>query len=192
MVKNNAIRRFFRYLNTYFMVPLFRQGLGAFMCNPWGGYIMVLKTIGRKTGQVRYTPVNYALLNGNIYCLAGFGEVAHWYRNLQAHPELEVILPGGVVFGVAETVTEAIEILPALRQTLKNSGFAAFAAGVNPYTMSEAELWERLQGCPLVRIRPRGVGSGVADPGGWLWLWPLVLALSVMAGMFLGRAQQRK
>ena len=63
------LRQFFRLLNRYFMVPVFRLGLGAFVGSPLGGYIMVVKTIGRKTGEARYTPVNYAIIDGNVYCL---------------------------------------------------------------------------------------------------------------------------
>ncbi len=88
------------------MVPMFRLGLGAFVGNPFTGYIMVLKTTGRKTGRVRYTPVNYAILNGSVYCIVGFGKIAHWYRNLQAHPEIELILPSGPTSGTAEEVTD--------------------------------------------------------------------------------------
>jgi len=51
---------------------------------PLTGYIMVLKTTGRKTGRQRFTPVNYAILDGKVFCLAGFGKLAHWYRNLPA------------------------------------------------------------------------------------------------------------
>jgi hypothetical protein len=65
-------RRIFQYLNRYFMVPVFRLGLGAFIANPFSGYIMVIKTIGHKTGKERYTPTDYTIQNGNIYCVAGF------------------------------------------------------------------------------------------------------------------------
>ncbi len=86
MLESRVLRRVFWYLNRYFMVPMFRLGLGPLMVNPFGGYIMVLKTIGRKTGKVRYSPVNYAIMNGNVYCLVGFGHIADWYRNLRANP----------------------------------------------------------------------------------------------------------
>ncbi|MEW5717100.1 MAG: hypothetical protein AB1817_00590 [Chloroflexota bacterium] len=63
--------RGFSYLNRYFMVPMFRLGFGPWIGAPFGGYIMVLKVIGRKTGKTRYALVNYASENGNVYCLAG-------------------------------------------------------------------------------------------------------------------------
>ena len=69
----NLLRRIFWYLNKCLMVPVFRLGLGPLMGNPFTGYIMVLKTTGRKTGKQRYTPVDYAIQDGKVYCLAGLG-----------------------------------------------------------------------------------------------------------------------
>ena len=40
-------QRLFRVLNRFFMVPMFRLGLGPFMGNPLSGYIMVIRTVGR-------------------------------------------------------------------------------------------------------------------------------------------------
>jgi hypothetical protein len=62
------MRRFFWFLNKYFMVPMFRLGFGPFFGNPITGYIMVLKVIGRKTGKLRYAPVNYAIMDGTSTC----------------------------------------------------------------------------------------------------------------------------
>jgi hypothetical protein len=36
--------------------------------------IMVIRHKGRKSGKVRYTPVNYALADGCVYAIAGFGK----------------------------------------------------------------------------------------------------------------------
>jgi deazaflavin-dependent oxidoreductase (nitroreductase family) len=165
-------RRVFRTLNRYFMVPVFRLGLGGLITNPFSGYIMVIKTIGHKSGQERYTPTNYAIQNGNVYCFAGFGPGAHWYRNLTTNPRVELLLPGGPVTGLAEEVTDPDERLHALRQILKNGGFAGFLVGFNPYTAPDQVVVETCQSLPVIRIRPAGVRSGPADPGGWLWvLW---------------------
>ena len=162
-------RRVFGYVNRYFMVPAFRLGLGALIVNPLTGYIMVMKTLGHKTGQVRYAPVNYAIQNGNVYCLAGWGQSSHWYRNLLATPRVELLMPGSSLTGMAEEVTDPDERLSALRQILKNGGLAGFFFGFNPYTTPDNVLAEKCAVIPIVRIRPAGVRSGPADPGGWLW-----------------------
>ena len=169
-----VIRQILKFINRFFMVPLFRLGLGLFVGNPITGYIMVVKTIGRKTGKERYAPVNYAIMDGNIYCMAGFGKGTHWFRNLQSQPNIEIIIPSGPLAGVAEDATNSEEAILILRQLLKNSGFGGFFAGFNPFTVSDTELREKIKDFPLVRIRPTGVGSGAGDAGGWLWILSLV------------------
>lgn len=44
-------RTVFKYMNTYYMVPLSKLGLLPWMLNPLTGYIMVLQTIGRESGK---------------------------------------------------------------------------------------------------------------------------------------------
>lgn len=176
-MENDTLRLAFRALNKFIMVPIFRLGLGALVGNPLTGYIMVIKTVGRKTGRARYTPVNYALIDGYVYCMSGWGMKSDWHRNLMANPRLEVILPGGSLMGEAEGVTEPGEWLRAARRLLKNAGLAGFLAGLNPFTASDEQVRQKCQGCPIVRIRPLGIGSGPADPGGWFWLLTSSLAL---------------
>jgi deazaflavin-dependent oxidoreductase (nitroreductase family) len=170
---SRVIRLILKFINMFFMVPFFRLGLGSFVGNPITGYIMVMKTIGRKTGKERYVPVNYAILDGNVYCMAGFGKGTHWYRNLQAQPYIEIIIPSGTLAGLAEDATISEEAIRIRRRLLKNSGFAGFFAGFNPFTISDTELREKTMDFPLVRIRPTGVGSGAGDAGGWLWILSL-------------------
>ena len=166
----DAARPVFRTLNRYFMVPMFRLGLGSFIANPLSGYIMVMKTIGHKSGQTRYAPMNYAIQEGDVYCTAGFGPITHWYRNLRAHPRVELLMPGGNIAGIAEEVADPNERLRALREILKNGGLAGFLMGFNPRTAPDEQVIEKCEGLPVIRIRPVAVQGGAADPGGWLWL----------------------
>lgn len=171
------LRRVFKLVNKVLMVPLFRLGLGPLMVNPFSGYIMVIRTVGRRTGKVRYTPVNYALLDGCVYCLAGWGEISHWVKNMRAHPHIELILPGGAIAGAAEDVTDPAEALRAARQVLRNGGFAGFFMGFNPFTAPDDVVREKIAATRVVRIRPAGIGSGPADAGGWLWLLVVFVTL---------------
>jgi deazaflavin-dependent oxidoreductase (nitroreductase family) len=176
------MRRTFVLFNKLFMVPMFRLGFGPFMGNRVTGYIMVLRTIGRKSGRVRYSPVNYAIHRGNVYCMAGFGRLSDWYRNLQVTKEVETILPGGAIYGRVETVEDPEERKLILRMILKNAGFAGFFEGFNPFTVTDDELLAKTAGLPLLRIQPIGVGNGPSDPGGWMRVWTglSVLALVVL------------
>jgi deazaflavin-dependent oxidoreductase (nitroreductase family) len=173
------MRRFFHFLNKFFMVPIYRLGLGPLFGNPFTGYILVLKVIGRKTGKLRFAPVNYAILNGNIYCLSGFGK-SDWYRNLLVHPSTEVILPGGTISAAASVETDPAIRIKAVRKVLQNGGFAGFFEGFNPFRVSDEDLLQKTADLPLIRLSPQGLGNGASDPGGWAWIWmPVVLAALV-------------
>jgi deazaflavin-dependent oxidoreductase (nitroreductase family) len=161
------------------MVPAFRLGLGPVLGSPFGGYIMVLKTTGKKSGRPRYAPLNYAILDGNIYCIAGWGKTAHWFANLKADPRVELLMPGGAVAGIAEEVSDPEEAHRARVRVARNSGFALLFSGLNPLTVTDKQLTEGLGRVPVVRTRPCGVGSGAFDPGGWGWVLP---ALAQLAG----------
>jgi deazaflavin-dependent oxidoreductase (nitroreductase family) len=52
--------------------------------------ILVLTTTGRVTGLPRRTPLQYEEVDGRLVVAAGWGTRSDWYRNLQAHPEVEV------------------------------------------------------------------------------------------------------
>ena len=171
------LRKIFWFVNKFFMVPVFRLGLGFFFGNPLSGYIMVLKPVGRKTGKLRYAPVNYAIHNGSVYCLSGGRQSSDWYRNLMANPQVEVILPAGAILGQVTEVTNPQERLLVTRQVLQNAGFAGFFEGYNPFTITDAELLLKSAGLPVLRIQPIGLGSGPADPGGWGWVWVTLLTI---------------
>lgn len=176
----NMLRRFFWFLNRFFMVPMFRLGLGGLMANPFSGYIMVLKVIGRKSAKQRPTPVNYAIHQGAVWCISGGGKTADWYKNLMAHPEIEVILPGGAIFGRVSEENDAEIRRIVLRQILMNAGFACFMEGYNPWKISDAELKAKTQDMPLLKISPLGIGAGASDPQGWTWITSLIVSILII------------
>jgi deazaflavin-dependent oxidoreductase (nitroreductase family) len=167
----HIMRRVFWFLNHFFMVPIFRLGMGPFVGNPLTGYIMVLKTTGRKSGKTRYAPVNYALKNGCVYCMAAFGKRTHWYKNLKTNPNLEVILPSRPIYGVMEEVTDPDEALEVAGQIFKSAGFAVIFEGYMPFrAVPDEKIKALLKRVRILRIRPTGVGSGASDPSGWMWV----------------------
>jgi deazaflavin-dependent oxidoreductase (nitroreductase family) len=173
----SLMRRFFWYLNKFFMVPMFQLGFGPFFGNPFTGYIMVMKVIGRKTGKVRLVPVNYAIHKGSVYCISGARRESDWFRNLLVNPQVDLILPGGCVYARMDEVTATDEKLPIIRQILKNAGFAGFFEGYNPFTVTDAELVEKSADMPVLRFHPLGLGSGPSDAGGWAWIWAFVITV---------------
>lgn len=179
------MKLFFKFLNRYLMVPLFRLGFGPLMTNPLSGYIMVMKTIGRKSGKVRYVPVNYTIWKGDVFCLSGGRKSADWYKNLLANPEIEIIMPGGAIFSRVDSPYQGEDRLKIIRQILKNAGFAGFFEGYNPWKISDEELEQKAADIPVIRIQPTGLGAGASDPHGWAWISFTVIVILIILGIVL-------
>jgi deazaflavin-dependent oxidoreductase (nitroreductase family) len=173
--------------NRAFAVPVLRAGLGPFFSTPVLGSIMVLRTTGRKSGLPRDVPLGYAILDGNVYCIAGFGAETQWFRNIQADPDVEVLLPIGAYRGRAEEVTDPDEWSRAFRLLMTNLGPIGRATSGDVRGVSDDRLGEMGRGLPLVRVRPTGIGSGPADPGGLMWI-PLQAAAAAVTVWLAAKA----
>lgn len=147
------LRKFFKVMNV-FMLLMWRMGLG-FWVNFWPGVvgrIMVITHTGRKSGLKRQTPVNYALVDGDVYCVGS--PISDWYRNLKANPRVDLWLPNTRWTGTAEEIPTNETTLPILRQVLIASGFAApLFGGFNPRKTSDADLLVKCRDYRLFRIR---------------------------------------
>ncbi len=180
------MRRIFWFLNKFLMIPLFRLGLGPLFANPFSGYIMVMKVIGRKSGKIRFAPVNYAIYKGDIYCISGGRKTSDWYKNLLATPEVELILPGGAVFAHVEEIADPATRRVVIRQILKNAGFAGFFEGYNPFTITDDELMTKSADLPLLRFHPLGLGNGASDADGWAWVWAWIFTVLALWWLLKG------
>jgi deazaflavin-dependent oxidoreductase (nitroreductase family) len=167
-------RKAFRSFN-HFMLLLWRLGLGPWL-SLWpavGGRIMVLLHTGRKSGLQHRTPTNYAIVDGDMYCVAGFGPGTDWYRNILAHSAVEIWLPDGWWAGVAEDVSARPDRLALLREVLRGSGVVAPLAGVNPNRMSDGALTYATADYRLIRVRRIAARTGPGGPGDLSWIWPI-------------------
>lgn len=186
------LRKGFRSFNK-FMLLVFRLGLGSYGNGTrWGGWIMVLSQRGRKTGLLRRTLLNYALVDGDVYCLAGFGAQADWYRNVLATPEVEVWLLEGRWAGIAEDVSDHPQRLELLRKVLVASGFASYAAGIDPLKLDDASLDALTGKYRLVRIRRKDALTGPGGPGDLAWVWPLATFILLPLALRKSRPGSKK
>ncbi len=185
-----TLRKTFKRFNQ-FMLAIWRLGLGGYG-NPTklGGAVMVIKHKGRKTGLTRYAPVNFAELDGEIYCIAGFGIKTHWYQNIMADPNVELWLPDSRWAGAAEDVTETEQRVRIMRAVLVASGFAGPLFGANPRKMSDGHVEELLESYRIVHIQRSQPVTGPGGPGDLAWIWPL--ATFVLAGLLLRRRKRER
>jgi hypothetical protein len=177
-----AIQRGFRFVNRYAAVPLLRAGLGPLVNTPLTGSLMVLRTRGRTSGLWRDAPLGYVVLDGSVYCCAGFGHRTQWLRNIEADPHVEVLLPTFAVAGVAEEVHDPAEWSRGTRALLASLGVISRATVGDVRRASDEGLRAMAGGIPLVRIRVTGLGRGPFDPGGMGWVVPTVLGTVWLVG----------
>jgi len=184
------LRQFFKTLNR-FMLLMWRLGFGSYMNRPeLSGRIMVLTHSGRKTGLRRQTPVNFAIVDGEVYCVAGFGSGSDWYRNLLAEPQVEVWLPSGWWAGIADDISDSPQRIHIIRQVMIASGFAARLAGIDPLRMSAEELAEASASYPLIHIRRVEARTGPGGPGDLAWVWPWTTSILLMLLLFRPKSRR--
>lgn len=149
----NSLRKLFRAMNP-FMVFMWKIGLGKAI-NSWPagfGRIMVIKHRGRKSGREYLTPTNYAMVDGEIYCTAGFGSISDWYRNMLVYPQVELWLPEGKQMACAEDISDSPYRLFLLRQVIIASGFAGPLFGVDPKKMDDEQLHKASRNYRLIHF----------------------------------------
>lgn len=185
------LHRGFLAVNRWCTAPAIRAGLGPLFSNPLTGSMMVLRTTGRQSGRVRDAPLGYAIQDGAVWCIAGFGRSSHWFRNIEADPRVEVILPTATFSGIAEEVTEPEAWLAGFRLVVRSLGIIGRTVVPGALEASDADLVERWQALPVVRIRPTGIGSGPSDPGGLAWL-PLIVTEVLALGTVVRWLRHRR
>jgi deazaflavin-dependent oxidoreductase (nitroreductase family) len=184
-------RQYFKSLNR-FMLMMWRLGLGPWI-NIWPevfGRIMVITHTGRVTGLRRQTPVNYEIVDGEIYCVAGFGPGADWYQNMIADPQVEVWLPDGWWKGVAEDVSDIENRLHIMRQVIIASGFAGRMFGLDANMMTDEELDRITDKYRLMCISRGEAQTGSKGPNDLAWVWPLATMI-LLPLVFCRRRRKR-
>jgi deazaflavin-dependent oxidoreductase (nitroreductase family) len=170
-----ALRKLFRQMNRG-MVLLWRLGLGRF-AELWprgSGRLLVIEHVGRRSGILYRTPVNFTRAEGDIYCVAAFGKRTDWYRNALAKGGTSIWLPDGAWEATVDDVSDDPARLNLMRRVLIDSGFAAPLFGLYPRRMTDEELAEATADYCLVRIRR--IRSKQSIPYGDLaWVWPVGL-----------------
>ncbi len=94
---------------------LYALGLGSLP----GRFVLLLTTVGRKSGLPRVTPLQYDEVDGNFYVGSARGVKADWYRNILANPAVEVRVKSRRFHGMAEPITDPAQIADLLEIRLQ-------------------------------------------------------------------------
>jgi deazaflavin-dependent oxidoreductase (nitroreductase family) len=117
-----------------FKVPVFFYKIGLPL---FGGFILLLTTTGRKSGQPRHTPLEYRRETGtgNMIITAGWGGQTDWRKNIEANPRVHVQAGWKKFDAIAEKLTDA-----------EVADFLAEALRINPRS---ERIWSRWAGEPV-------------------------------------------
>jgi deazaflavin-dependent oxidoreductase (nitroreductase family) len=98
---------------TFYRMPLwgYRLGFGSVF---EAFKIAVLTTRGRKSGQPRFTALEYRQHGSKLYIISGWGAQANWVRNLQHDPQVTLRRGLRAQAARAEVVTDRSEVFRAL------------------------------------------------------------------------------
>ena len=94
---------------------VYALGLGPII----GNVILLLTTIGRKSGKPRVTPLQYEEIDGMIYLGSALGQKAEWVRNIQANPKVEVRVKSQSFSGLAKAISDPTLIANFLEERLR-------------------------------------------------------------------------
>jgi F420H(2)-dependent quinone reductase len=142
-MSRNSFFNIFRYFLAIY-VFLYRLTGGKFGSQVQGLPVLLLTTIGRKTGKERVTPLGYLEHNGSYVVTAtnaGFDTHPAWFHNLKTNPKVELQIGNKQLVAIAESAN------PTLRHELWTR-FVERAPGYGPYeTRTSREI-------PVVLLRP--------------------------------------
>ncbi len=124
---------------------------------PIGKMVLLLTTIGRKSGQPRVTPLQYEEVDGAYYCGSARGTEADWYKNILACPQVELQVGDQRLTARAETITEPTRIADFLLLRLERHprmlGMMMLLEGLSPHPSRE-QLEHAAQHLALVKLIP--------------------------------------
>ena len=129
-------RDLFRTLNR-FVEPAVRRGILSPQCAPVG--LILLETIGFKSGTVRSTPLLATHVGDYTFVSTVRGKQSFWIRNLQEQPDIRFYKGGRLkqaksVVITPETDRQALDSLPwmiaAITNTLLGAGAKGFTLAV--------------------------------------------------------------
>jgi len=118
--------------------------------------VLLLTTIGRKSGQPRVTPLQYEEDQDVIYVASARGPHADWFRNIQANPRVKIQIADRVFEGLAEPIVDPARIADFLLLRLKRHPIMMrfMLALEGQWRCRRADLERLAANKALVAIRP--------------------------------------
>lgn len=153
-------------------INFWRLGLGPLT----GKIFLLITTTGRVSGLPRRTMVEYHKAAGVKYAPCAFGEIADWYKNIQADPYVTIQTSDGTESAIAYRVTDEDELL-AVYQVFKRrdpplTNWYLSSLGIKDTPEDVLKNKDKVHWigfAPTAEATPPGLDVDLA------WLWPMGL-----------------
>lgn len=113
---NRTLYHRLRTLNAR-MVARYRRGIGPM------GVVLLLTTIGRKSGLPRVTPLQFEEVAGDYYVASARGQEADWFKNIRANPQVSIQIRDRQFNALAEVVVAPAQIADFIELRLRRHPF---------------------------------------------------------------------
>jgi deazaflavin-dependent oxidoreductase (nitroreductase family) len=120
--------------------------------------VLVITTVGRKSGQPRSTPLQFEEVDGVYYVASARGRKADWYCNLIVNPQVEVRVKDQCFQTCAELISEPGKIADFLELRLKrHPGFMGIMLRLEglPHKYSRTDLEKFARRLAIVVLDPK-------------------------------------
>jgi deazaflavin-dependent oxidoreductase (nitroreductase family) len=143
-----------------------------------------LTHIGRRSGKVRRTALEYHRLEGRLFVFNPWPQ-ADWYQNILAEPRVTVQTDQGAMRAEARPLQSNVEYIDAFRMVERSPLLQIMlqAAGIESSLPAFLVARDRL---PVVVFEPADVQSPPPLKADLRWLTPVVLAAAGL-GFLVGR-----
>jgi deazaflavin-dependent oxidoreductase (nitroreductase family) len=174
-------------------LALYRLGFGDVVN---AAHIMVLVTRGRKSGEPRYTPIEYRRHGSKIYVISVWGERPQWFQNLMADPTVTVQQGRHIFSACATRVTndgEALRVLHLFRRRAPAVYDALLARAAEGTPINPRTLPDLTRQLTIVRLDPKPNTSSLPElPIDFGWVVPLGLILGLGVTLVLALVRPRE
>lgn len=129
-------------------------GLGPLI----GRMVLLLTTIGRKSGKERITQLQYEEIDGCYFVAAALGEKTDWYRNILANSRVKIRVKSKRLTGLAEIITETEKKAAFLEYRYKKHPHmvgSIMRSGGMPIPPQRNDFMDYAQRIALVKITPQ-------------------------------------
>ena len=151
-------------------ITLYRLGLGPII----GKYILVVSTYGRKTGKIRWTPVEYHQHQGQIFVMSGFADRPDWYQNLRENPPAGLNIANRQLCAKARK-PETPEEWEGVLAFLNSSPVAQLSEPELSEQPEDASLLDNIKNWPILTFDPTDQPCPPPLEADLVWAWPLIL-----------------